>query len=356
LFNCSNGTVDLRSGKFRPHDADHLLTKQSSIAFDPKADCPKWKQFILDVMDGKEHMSAYLARCCGYSMSAETGEQCVFIPWGQGGTGKSTFLGVMRIVLGDYCQQADAEMFMVKRGDGGQPFEMAGKEGARMLMAIETEEGKRLALAKMKRMSGQDPVSACYKFQNQYSFIPQWKIWLATNDAPDTRADDDAWWDRAKPIPFNVKFRNTERQIKDYHEILVREEGSGILNWCLAGYGAWKQSGLQHPDDVAVAAAEWRDRDDYLQRFLDERVIKTSEQAEFVSKTVLFERFSCWSDVVKEGRGMNDKRFSEAMRRKGFKDDVVKQNGKAIRVWVGLKLVNTFSNDSERRMPDFAEL
>lgn len=338
LFNVKNGTIDLRTGEFMPHNPKHLLTKQSPIEYDPKAECPKWEQFILDIMGGKRHMRQYLCRCAGYTLTADTGGQCVFIPWGQGGTGKSTFLTVMRGVMGDYCKQADAEMFMVKRGDSGQPFEMAGMEGTRLLMAVETEQGKKFALAKLKKMTGQDPITACYKFQNQYEFVPQWKVWLATNDAPTTRADDDAFWDRAKPIPFNVKFRGTEGEIKNYAEILLKEEGSGILNWCLVGVAAWRRDGLNHPKDVAQAADAWRERDDWLQRFIEEHLEPTDVPARYAIRSAVFETFTGWADLNKEARSVNNKDFLEAMRRKRFKDDSVKQNGRTQRVWVGWRL------------------
>ena len=336
LFNVKNGTLDLRSGEFLKHNPNHLLTKQSPIRYDKDAKCPKWERFILDIMGGKQHMRDYLCRCAGYTLTADTGEQCFFVPWGPGGTGKSTFLGVMQRIMGDYCVDADAEMFMVKRGDGGQPFEMAGMEGVRLLMAIETEEGKKLALAKLKRMTGQDPVKACYKFQSQYSFLPHWKVWLATNDAPTTRAEDDAFWDRTKPIPFTVKFRGTSAEIKNYAEVLVKEEGPGILNWCIAGVLAWRKDGLQHPVDVAEAAEAWRDRDDWLQRFLEEHTEPTEDKQRMVKKSELFTAFTGWADATKEARGVNEKQFSESMKRKGYEPDEVKQEGKTARVWVGL--------------------
>ncbi len=338
LLNVKNGTIDLQTGEFMCHDPRNLLTKQSPIEFDHNAECPRWEQFVLDIMGGKHHMRQYLCRCAGYTLTADTSGQCVFVPWGPGGTGKSTFLSVMRGVMGDYCKQADAEMFMVKRGDSGQPFEMAGMEGTRLLMAVETEQGKKLALAKLKKMTGQDPITACYKFQHQYEFVPQWKVWLATNDAPTTRADDDAWWDRAKPIPFNVKFRGSKGEVKNYAEILLKEEGPGILNWCLAGITAWRQDGLNHPEDVAHAADVWRERDDWLQRFIDEHLEPTDDPEQYAIRSKVFERFTEWADINKEARSVNNKNFMEAMRRKGFKDDIVKQKGKTQRVWVGWRL------------------
>jgi P4 family phage/plasmid primase-like protien len=339
LFNVANGTIDMKTFEFMPHDPTHLLTKQSPIEYDPTSGCAKWQQFILDIMGGKGHMHDYLQRCCGYTLTADTSGQCFFMPWGTGGTGKSTMLRVVAGIAGTYCRQADSEMFMVKRGDGGQPFEMAGMEGVRLLMAVETEQGKKLAIAKLKRMTGQDPIPACYKFKQQYEFVPQWKVWLATNDAPKSRADDDAFWDRTKPIPFEIKFRNTEKEIKDYADILLQEEGSGILNWCIEGLKQYREKGLAHPEDVTQKADEWRDRDDWLAQFIEDVGLEeTDDKQKFASKHDLYEEFSRWSQQTKLAKNVDDSAFSQALKRKGYKDDVVKQKGKATRVWVGYRI------------------
>ena len=353
LFNVANGTLNLKTFGFMQHSPAHLLTKQSPICYDPTAKCPKWEQFILDIMDGKNHMRDYLARCCGYTLTADTSGQCFFLPHGPGGTGKSTMLRVQQGIMGTYCKQADSEMFMVKRGDSGQPFEMAGMEGVRLLMAVETEEGKKLALAKLKRMTGQDPVNACYKFQHQYSFTPHWKVWLATNDAPTTRADDDAFWDRAKPIPFEVKFRNTEKEIKDYADILLAEEGSGVLNWMIAGLSQYREKGLAHPEDVTQAAEEWRDRDDWLARFIEDVGLEpTEDRQKFVTKHDLWLAFSRWSEQTKQARGVDEKGFTQAMRRKGHEDEKpIKRDGKTVRVWHDLR-IPTLVEQGVGRTPD----
>jgi hypothetical protein len=92
LFNCANGTIELNALEFRQGDPDDLLLKKSPVAYDPSAKCPNWEKFLLEVQGGDREMVDYLQRCCGYSMSAECGEQCLFIPWGTGGTGKGTYL------------------------------------------------------------------------------------------------------------------------------------------------------------------------------------------------------------------------------------------------------------------------
>ncbi len=266
------------------------------------------------------------------------------MPNGTGGTGKTTFLNVMKGILGDYAKTADAEMFMAKRGDSGQPFDLAGMEGVRALLAAETEDNKKLAVAKVKRMTGQDPIRACFKHRDSYEFVPSWKIWLATNDLPRAAAGDEAFWDRVRPVPFNVKFRGTENEVKNLADKLLAEEASGILNWAVEGYRQWKEVGLKAPDLVKQATDRWRESEDWLARFLEEHAEPTTSPHEFAKKADVFERFKRWSDSNHEGRGVSDKVFSQEMRKKGYDDaKQVWRDGKAVRVWHGLRLVDTMA-------------
>jgi putative DNA primase/helicase len=359
LFNCANGTYNLETGEFQEHSPNDLLTKQSPVKYDPAATCPKFEKFLLEVMAGKETMRLFLQRACGYTMSAYTSEPVLMIPYGRGGTGKSQFLIIMRGIMGGYSSVADSEMFMTKKGDTGQPFEMAGKDGVRSLFASEVEEGKRLAQAKVKQLTGSDPVLACYKGKEAYEFTPQWKIWLATNDRPTVAAGDDAIWDRLKLIPFDIKFRGTSQQVMDIGAGLLAEEASGILNWFIAGFNMWKTEGLNYPAEVLEAVEEWKGDEDYLGKYLEEHVGVSDDPNEFVPKSTLFANFTRWAKDTKEGRWLNDKQFAELLRRRGFEAKQVRQLGKNNRCWIGLKMLDPLRNfyESARTVgPDELEM
>ena len=350
LFNVANGTYNLETGIFQPHNPDDLLTKQSPVMYDPEATCPKFEKFLLGIMAGKEHMREFLQRALGYSMSAYTTEPALFMPHGTKGTGKSQFLKTMFGMMGDYAAVATSDMFMTAKGAVGQPFEFAGMEGIRYLQASEVEEGQQLAVAKVKNMTGNESgIRASYKHKDHYTFQPQWKIWLACNDEPTVTAADDAIWDRLKPIPFDIVFRNTAEDIKDISKMLLAEESSGILNWLIAGFNMWKLEGLNYPVEIRDAASEWREEEDFVGRYLEEYTIATEDQNKFVKCADLFEIFTYWAKSTKEGRGLNAKGFSKVMRKKGYEAKVTRQTtGKEIhsvskdnsttnRCWQGLK-------------------
>lgn len=343
LLNMSNGTYDLPTGDFRKHDPADLLTKQIPLNYDPNAQCPKFEKFVSDLMGGDVEMIAYLQRCCGYTLSADVSEQGFFVPFGPGGCGKSTFLGILSGVMGDYAKPADPEMFMVKRGDSGQPFDLAGLEGTRLLTAIETERGKKMATGKTKNMIGGpvEKIRACYKHKQWFEFQPQWKVWMATNERPDI--NDDAMFDRLHPIPFKVRFRGTEQEDEHLAENLLAEEGSGILNWMLKGYRAWREQGLNMPEEVKKANCDWRERDDFIQHFLDERTGQAENMQEYASVENMYAAYTLWAQNSHEGRSLKRNQFNEEMERKGYKRQPYKIGGKSVKAWGGLKLVSSYS-------------
>jgi phage/plasmid-associated DNA primase len=294
FFHCSNGEFNLETRTLVPHSPDFLATKGSKVKYDPSAECPGFERYLHQVMGGNENLIAYLRRCAGYTLTVSTGEAAMFI--------------------------------------------------CRAFIASETEEGKQIAVAKVKELTGNEAqISACRKFRDSYEFKPKCKVWLACNDFPKAPAGDEALWDRLKPVPFNVKFRDTQSEIKDLAEKLVEEEGSGILNWMLRGLDEYAEVGLAVPEEAKQKAQELRDEQDFLSRFLEERTTKTDANGEMVLVSKLYEAFQTHADITGEGRGWTRTKFNAEMRAKGYEDKKVRVGDQTPRVWVGVKLVSTIS-------------
>src|SRR5262249_42619623 len=149
------GTLDLRTGQLRPHRREDLLTKLAAVPFDPDAPCPQWLRFLDRIMDGNKDLINYLQRVIGYSLTGNVREQCLFFFYGRGANGKSTFLNALREILGDYAAQAVPELLLAKSHEA-HPAERADLFGRRFVATIETDEGKRMAEALMKQLTGGD--------------------------------------------------------------------------------------------------------------------------------------------------------------------------------------------------------
>ena len=159
LLNLENGVLNLRTLEFLPHDPNWRLTKLAPVPYDPNADCPKWKAFLQRIFNNNERLIRFVQRAVGYSLTGSTREQCLFFLYGTGAKGKSTFLEVIRALLGDYAVTAEFSTFVADR-KGSVRNDIARLHSARLVTAIEVGEGKRFAEELIKTLTGGDTVTA----------------------------------------------------------------------------------------------------------------------------------------------------------------------------------------------------
>jgi putative DNA primase/helicase len=92
LLNVKNGTVDLKTGDMREHRREDYVTRIANVDFTPQADCPVWKKFIMEIMNYEPELIRFLQTAAGWGITGDTSEQTMFILFGSGANGKSTFL------------------------------------------------------------------------------------------------------------------------------------------------------------------------------------------------------------------------------------------------------------------------
>lgn len=242
-------------------------------------------------MAGNVAMIAFLQPAIGYSLTGSTKEQCLFIAHGTGANGKSVFLRTLRELLGDYGRDCPAETLLAKR-DNGINNDIARLAGARLVCAIETEDGKRFAESLVKALTGGDTITARFLHREFFEFVPQFKLWLATNHKPTIRGDDHAIWRRIRLIPFGITIPEAE-QDGDLGDKLAAER-AGILQWAIEGCLAWQKDGLQTPGPVRAATANYRADMDRVGQWIEERCIVTA--AAKVQATFAYQDYRKWID------------------------------------------------------------
>jgi putative DNA primase/helicase len=293
LINCLNGTLDLRTGELKPHDRADLITKIAPVEYRMGAPCPNWLSFLNMIFEGNQDLIAFVQRAVGYSLTGITDERCMFILWGKGKNGKSTFLETIGRMMGDYAEKTTAETLLTTR-QTNIPNDIARLQGARFVRASESEHGRYLAEARIKEMTGQDMIAARFLFSEWFSFIPEFKIWLGTNHKPVIRGTDEAIWDRIKLIPFTVRIDNPKprREI----DAMFSEELAGIFSWAVEGCMEWQDHGLGVAEEVRKATAEYRYEMDNIGRFIEE----CCEVGEYfrTPSSELYEAYKAWAEDV----------------------------------------------------------
>lgn len=328
-----NGTIDVDTMEFRDSRREDYMTKIAGTHFDPDADCPLWRKFLHDIMEGKEDLIKYLQKIAGYCMTGDTSEQAVFILYGCGANGKSTFITLLSETLGEYADSVNPQAIMRKDNNNGTQAnsEIAKLPGARLVSTIEPSESKTLDEALIKQITGGDRMSARFLFQNEFTFLPVFKLLIATNHMPYIRGTDHAIWRRIHKIPFNAKFEGERKDdgLKDK----LRMEKPGILNWLLEGYQMWEEERLSPPAEVVEATREYKADMDVVAGFLEECCVASPTGREISS--VLHQAYEQWCQRNGEFC-LKQKSFSKKLVEKGFRKDRDKHNA----FFHGIKLID----------------
>jgi putative DNA primase/helicase len=295
LFNVENGTIDLQKGEFREHRREDMITKIANVAYDGEADCPVWKQFIRKIMDYKPELIEFLQTAAGWALTGDTSEQTMFILFGSGANGKSTFLNVLMKLLGDYAIAASTETFMKKNGDQISN-DIARLRGTRFVVTSEAEQGKRLSEPLIKLITGTDAMTARFLYGEFFSFTPTFKIFMASNHKPMIRGTDLGIWRRIKLIPFTTTIAQ-EKQDKHLEQKLL-EEKPGILNWLIEGTRRWFEKGLSAPSIITSATEEYRSEMDVLGAFIKECCVQSPDG--IVRAREIFRAYQEWCEENNE--------------------------------------------------------
>lgn len=266
LLNMANGTFDLRTGRLGRHDRRDLITRCLSTPYRPSAQCPTWLQFLDRIFAGNADLIAYVQRIAGYSLTGSIREQAIFILFGAGENGKSTFLVTLSTLLEAYAVSANTDTFLEVKSDRIRE-DVAALEGARLVSASESAEGRRLSEVLVKQLTGGEKMRARRLHENGYEFQPVCKLWFSLNHRPRIVGTDHAIWRRIRLIPFNVTIPKEERD-RSLPEKL-RAEFPGILAWAVQGCREWLEHGEHPPANVLEATQEYRRDMDVLGDWLE---------------------------------------------------------------------------------------
>jgi putative DNA primase/helicase len=312
LLSVANGVLDLRTGTLRNARPDDMITRGSCVTFDPLATAPRWLVFLDEIFASNKDLIGFVQRVAGYCLTGDTTEQCLFICWGQGANGKSVLLNTLRAMAGTLGADTAFTTFEVTRSDNSN--DLAGLVNARLVTSKESSEGKQLNEARVKAVTGHEPVTCRFLYNEFFTYVPTWKVLLAVNHKPEIRGTDNGIWRRIRLLPFTVSFQG-KREDKRLEDKLMAEL-PGILNWALQGCLEWQALGdLCAPAVVTDATREYRAESDAVGRFLDD--CTCAQEIGGARATELYQAFVKWTKANGE-EGTSNVRFARSMKERGL--------------------------------------
>ena len=331
LLNTYSGTVDLKNGMLHKYERKDFLTRILPIPFlsewsesvhlgklrcELGYDCPRWMDFLNTVLQGKQPLIQYMQKVVGYCLTGDISDQSLFILYGEGGNGKTTFLETIRLLLGDYAHQTNFSAFLAQKNDKTW-HELARLKGARLATAVESDLGARLNEPLIKQVTGGDKITARFLYKEFFEYTPQLKLFLATNHRPEIRGRDHAIWRRVRLIPFSARIPRKDQD--PYLLPKLMEELPEILSWAVEGCLLWQDSGLEPPAEVTAATEKYKEEMDMVKQFLDDFYVLPPGKKARASE--LHEAYSRFCEAAgKNYMKLSRKALAEELRRKGIKD------------------------------------
>jgi putative DNA primase/helicase len=311
IFNAKTATFDLQTGDSYEPRPDDYITKKSEPCAPPDTPHPVWTAF-LDRIAPDPELRAFLQRFIGYSLTGHTSEHKFVFAYGTGANGKSTFINTITAILGDYAAVADVGTFIAAATER-HPTDVAKLHGYRLVVAQETEKGRRWDETKIKSMTGGDRMTARFMRCDFFDFVPKFKLWIVGNHKPRLDNVDEAMRRRMLLVPFTVQIPPEERD-PDLPAKL-KAEWPAILRWAIDGSLEWQRIGLAPPKIVTEATDEYFDDQDTVKQWLEDRIEDAGPHA-FTAAKELFASWKLWCDERNHRPGTSHA-LSEALTDRG---------------------------------------
>lgn len=227
FINVDNGVIDVKSGELLPHSHEYMFKYCAPVVFDEKAECPTWSAFLLEVFRGNIELIDLAQRLFGYVLiGGHPFLHRAFVLYGNGRNGKSTFLDVLRAVIG---RDAYSTVSMAKLD---KEFSLVNIDG-KLANIVEETPNDEINAEIFKTLVGGGEVQAAHKGFDEYTFRCNARFVFACNDMPVFRDKSTGLEERLVFMPFDRYFEEHERDTKMTEKLL--SELSGILNWALQG-------------------------------------------------------------------------------------------------------------------------
>jgi len=255
------------------------------FSFDADADCPRWLEFLQEMLQGNVELICLLQMWFGYCLVPDTSLHKALMLVGDGGNGKSVILAMQIALLGQGNVSAvPLEAF-------GTRFGLMPTIGKLANVIFEIGELDRVAEGAFKSFVAGDLQTIDRKNKEPLETRPTARLVVATNRLPRFVDRTDGVWRRLIVVPFNVQIpeeRQDESLLKKLHAELP-----GILNWALIGLCMLRQQRrFPKVEACATALQAYRLESNPTMQFLQEFVVHDSTKTLHCTK--LFQCYRSW--------------------------------------------------------------
>lgn len=283
LINCSNGTVDLRTGELHRHNPGDFITKSTHVPYDAQATHGLWDKAREAFAPGIEDWLQLRVGEGTYGYPSH--DDSMLFCFGQGSNGKSTLTDAILNALGDYAVFLHDKALLGQSNDHGT--EQMVLRGARWGVLEELPEAQVLRPAMIKKLIGTSKITARLMRQDNVTFNVTHSLIVNSNHRPTVLENDRGTWRRLVAVPWPWTFKFASEAIEDESERradpaikfgLSRnlDVQKAALAWIVAGARRFHENDRSCgsiPEAVQAETNSWRSDSDTFGTFFDQELI-----------------------------------------------------------------------------------
>jgi putative DNA primase/helicase len=338
VINFSNCAFDLESMDLVDEEERRSLycTKSTGYALDIGATCPVFERYLKETVPDLDQRR-FVLQFMGLCLTGRMDHKSFMFAFGPPDTGKSTFTWILAEILGDYAKSADKSAFAMRQDSNAPAPEIAAMRGARLVYVSETDS-KRWSTALLKQITGGDKITCRDLYKSTFEFQPQCKILIQGNFLPGADHDDDAFWRRARVVPFVQEVKRKDPALR---EKLYAERAGILMMAIIKGLVDERENGMVYPEGMKAAADEWRDEMDPVLLFIEERLVVGEDRK--IGCVQLWDEYKNFAG--KHTNSLGTRRFMKNLDSKGYARFRDWQNG-GVWTWRGIGLANVHGGGS----------
>jgi len=333
-----NGLYDLEENKLIEHTKNIFTTNLLPYDYDPKAECPRFIQFLEEIFMCDHEKMDFIQEAVGYAFHKSLPTPSVFFLVGSGSNGKSVFINTIASLVG---KENTSNVSFNALSDEYYVLELFQKM---INISGETPHGKAINADALKAVTSGDWITGREVYKRPVKFRPFAKHFLAMNKAPIITDQSHGMWRRIWIVEFNRRF--TQEDMDRELEGKLANELSGIFNWALEGYKRLKNRkfALSEPVSMKMAKREYRDDLDSVRSFIKTSLsdMKNSPDQIIFKETYDTYRNYCQTEGIKDIKTKND--FKKTLIEMGYRiESSTKQNNKVCIFCIQGNNINTLN-------------
>lgn len=335
LLGTPSGTVNLKTGDLSKSNPRDAISKSTSVAPSNIADCPIFRRFLDETFSSDHAVISFVQQFLGYSLTGDTREQIFVFGHGDGGNGKGVLVNTVKEILGDYAKQATMESLTASKHER-HTTDIAMLAGARFVTASETERGRSWAEKTVCALTGGDPISARFMRQDNFEFIPQFKLCIIGNHKPRLTSVTPAMRRRLKMLPFLNKPQKPDPELIGK----LKNEHPAILRLMIEGCLDWQKNGFTDSPAINAATDEYFQEEDLFGQWLSEEC-EVDPGNEYKTATSA-ELFSAWKAYLTK-LGQDTTPWNSTSFAIEMKKHAERKRTRTVSVWLGIRLAKKAS-------------